>query len=506
MEDEKLFSNTECWKDHFLADKAEFSNDKLPPEVKTYCQVVDGISKDNGLNILVVPICAPEDDEYTKQKGIKQSFGGTNDSREMENMNDLIEERKKNNYYKLVNEKYKELCNQNKPFGVIYVYHSKYCIKHCDGFVYHKNKDDIYEYFSSLDSDMRFPLPIDCVQEGKHSTQRRRLYFSWSNFYRDFFSCRTVALQFIISLMRDNCKSIKVLNNNLISYGNDLFFSLPEDFVKYAQVDIELLARLLCIFDKIRENKCKLNEKEDLLYDPVYYLTKYSDNDELKRKLLKKITQFNISNEDIKQKTDMLKNDVYRKKNKGKWCNVGLAKLGAEWYATYADKKFLEEHNDIIKNYNQEHNTTDGLYDSAAYGYENLKEPDRKGALATINETYEKIMEQKKNSKNQQSTQNNNANSKNSDDKINSKANNEDDKSSMIMKNDNNDKESGEGSRRISIKEEEDGMKNGTVNSSKDGENITFSCPFPNCWSCNRCTLFNLKEEHNNEMNMRKSQ
>ena len=69
---------------------------------------------------------------------------------------------------------------------------------------------------------------------------------------------------------------------------------------------------------------------------------------------------------------DMLKNDVYRQKD-DKWCNIGLAKLGAEWYAKYADKKFLEEHNDIIKNYNQKHNITNDSnnYDSAAYDYEN---------------------------------------------------------------------------------------------------------------------------------------
>ena len=371
MEGEKLFSNTECWKDHFLADKEEFSDDKLPPEVKTYCQVVDGISKDNGLNILVVPICAPENDEYTQEYGIKQSFGGTNDSRERENMNDLIEQRKMNNYYNNVNNKYLELCNEKKSFGVIYVYHNKYCIKHCDGFVYHKNKDDIYEYFSSFEHNIKFPLPIVCEQEEKHSTQHRQFYFSDENFYRDFFSCRTVALQFIISLLRDNCKSIKGLNDNLICEGCDPFFSLPEDFVKYAQVNIELLARLLCIFDKIKITQYK-QEMLDDLYNTSNYLVSYSNNNDLKIWLSEKIKQFTISQQDISKKMDMLKNDVYRQKD-DKWCNIGLAKLGAEWYAKYADKKFLEEHNDIIKNYNQKHNITNDSnnYDSAAYDYEN---------------------------------------------------------------------------------------------------------------------------------------
>ena len=461
MDGENLFSNTECWKDHFLADKAEFSNDKLPQELETYCKVVDGISKDNGLNILVVPICAPENDEYTEQKGIKQSFGGGvkgGDGGEGENMDKLIEKRKKNDYYKLVNEKYKELCNEKKSFGVIYVYHNKYCIKHCDGFVYHKNKDDIYEYFSSFEHDIKFPLPIGCAEKKKHSTQHRQFYFSDENFYRDYFSCRTVALQFIISLLKDDYKSIKGLNDNLRSDGQDPFFSLPEDFVKYAQVNIDLLARLLCIFDKIRSNQNYQKEEFlDGLYNTSFYLREYSNNNNLKIWLSEKIKQFKISNKEIKQKTDMLKNDVYREKDKGKWCNVGLAKLGAEWYAKYADKKFLEEHNDIIKKYNQEHNIEG---DCDAYGCENYDindqyKPDMHGALATIDETYNKIMEQKKNGKNQQSTQNNNTNSKDSDNKINGKANNEGDKSSMIMKNDNNDKESGEGSRRISIKEED---------------------------------------------------
>ena len=512
MEGENLFSNTECWKDHFLTDKEEYSNDKLPPEVETYCKVVDGISRENNMDILVVPICAPENDPYTQEYGIKQSFGRgvkSSDGGETENMNALIEQRKENNYYNKVNKKYLELCNKKKSFGVIYVYHNKYCIKHCDGFVYHKNKGDIYEYFSSFEHDIKFPLPIGCAEKKKHSTQHRQFYFSEKNFYRDYFSCRTVALQFIISLLKDDCKSIKGLNDNLICDNYDPFFSLPEDFIKYAQVNIELLARLLCIFDKIRENKCQLDKNEDLLYEPAYYLTKYSDNNELKQKLSEKIKQFNISDEEIKQKTDMLKNDVYRKKDKGKWCNVGLAKLGAEWYAKYADKKFLEEHNDIIKKYNREHNIEyyNDIEESDAYFHENFDidrygdpknqyQPDRHGALATIDETYNKIMEQKKNGKNQQSTQNNNTNS-------NGKANNEDNKSSMIMKNDNNDKESGEGSRRISIKEE-DGMKNGTVNSSKDGENITFSCPFFNCFSCNGCAVFNQKIEQANEQTFTK--
>ena len=501
MEGEKLFSNTECWKDHFFKDNAEFSNDKLPPELETYCKVVDGISRDNNINLLVVPIYVP--DEQNDGKNIGQTIGGNI----YQQCKELMTEKSNNEYYSNINEKYKDLVDKKQSFGVVYVYHNKYCIKHCDGFVYHKNKDDIYEYFLILDSCMWFPLPIDCAQEKKHSTQCREFYFSQNDFHRDYFSCRTVALQFIISLLRDDCKSIKGLNDNLISESYDPFFSLPEDFVKYAQVNIELLARLLCIFDKIRSSQNCQQGLLDGLDDASFYLRAYSNNSGLQDWLSKKIKKFHISNEEIKQKTDMLKKDVYRQNKDGKWCNIGLAKLGAEWYAKYADKKFLEEHNDIIKNYNQKHNITNDSnnYDSAAYDWENLKKPDRNGALATIDETYKKTMKQKKNSKNQQLTQNNNTNSKNSNNKINGKANNEGDKSSMIMKNDNNDKESGENSRSISIKEE-DGMKNGTVNSSKDGENITFSCPFSSCWSCNRCTWFNLKEEHNNEMNMRKSQ
>ena len=497
--------NYNIWKDKFLPEGQEPSDDYLPPEVKTYCQVVDGISKDNGLNILVVPICAPEDNEYTEQNGIKQSLGGTNNSRERDNMIDLIEERKENDYYKLVNEKYKELCNQNKPFGMLYVYHNKYCIKHVQPLVY-LNKDNAYQADCNANIDLSFPIAGS--GDSNDSKKYHCFYFEEKNFHKDFFSCRIFAIQFLLSLYKHKNDILK-LDEKFLYYGSWRFFCLPEDFIKYAQVNIELLAGLLCIFDKIRSSQNCQKELLDGLDDASFYLRAYSNNSALQDWLSKKITQFKISEEEIKQKTDMLKNDVYREKNKGKWCNVGLAKLGAEWYAKYADKKFLEEHNDIIKKYNREHNIEyyNDIEESDAYFHENFDidrygdpknqyQPDRHGALATIDETYNKIMEQKKNGKNQQSTQNNNTNS-------NGKANNEDDKSSMIMKNDNNDKESGEGSRRISIKEE-DGMKNGTVNSSKDGENITFSCPFFNCFSCNGCAVFNQKIEQANEQTFTK--
>ena len=466
MKDNNMFSNIECWKDHFLADKEEFSDDKLPPEVKTYCQVVDGISKNNGLNILVVPILCIGDYEHKNKYGIKQILGGVNDDNELDNMKDLIEERKKYDYYKLVNKKYKELRNDNKPFGVLYVYHNKYCIKHVEPCVLL----DGHNVWLPDGSHNR--LPIEKTKERKNNLTYNNFYFEDNNFYRDYFSCRIFAIQFLLSLYKNKDYMLN-LDKKKFSFDSDWMFGcLPEDFIKYAQVDIDLLARLLCIFDKIRENKCQLDEYEDLLWKPEDYLTKYSNNDKLKQKLLEKIKQFNISNEEIKQKTYMLKKDIYRQNADGKWCNVGLAKLGAEWYAKYADKKFLEEHNDIIKKYNKEHNITNDSnnYDSAAYDYENYdaykkqRKLDRHGVLKTIDETYKETMKQKKNSKNQQLTQNNNTNSKDSD---------------------HNDKNISEKSYGITNKQQGE-----TDNATGNG-----CWPFGWCSSCNGCAVFNNEKQ-----------
>ena len=522
MKDNNMFSNIECWKDHFLADKEEFSDDKLPPEVKTYCQVVDGISKNNGLNILVVPILCIGDYEHKNKYGIKQILGGVNDDNELDNMKDLIEERKKYDYYKLVNKKYKELRNDNKPFGVLYVYHNKYCIKHVEPCVLL----DGHNVWLPDGSHNR--LPIEKTKERKNNLTYNNFYFEDNNFYRDYFSCRIFAIQFLLSLYKNKDYMLN-LDKKKFSFDSDWMFGcLPEDFIKYAQVDIDLLARLLCIFDKIRENKCQLDEYEDLLWKPEDYLTKYSNNDKLKQKLLEKIKQFNISNEEIKQKTYMLKKDIYRQNADGKWCNVGLAKLGAEWYAKYAGKKFLKEHNDIIKNYNKEYNRhieyNNEIEESDAYFHENFDthyadpnnqyKPDRHGALATIDETYKKIMEQKKNSKNQQSTQNNNANSKDSNDKINGNANNEDNNSRNFFKKIDNNELNGKGNKeeikKLKTSRNEENNKNEFVNVNDENisENLHSNTdkqqeatdttgnrcwPFGWCSSCNGCACISNK-------------
>ena len=548
MDGENLFSNTECWKDHFLADKAEFSNDKLPPEVKTYCQVVDGISKDNGLNILVVPICASENDQYTQECGIKQSLGsGLNggDGGERDNMIDRIEDRKKNDYYKLVNEKHKELCNQNKPFGMLYVYHNKYCIKHVQPLVY-LNKDNAYQAVHEASIDLLFPIAGS--DDGNDNKKYYRFNFEENHLHKDFFSCRIFAIQFLLSLYKHQNDILK-LDKKFLYDGSWQFFCLPEDFIKYAQVNIDLLAGLLCIFDKIRLNKNYKKELLDGLYDASCYLEAHSGKAELQEWLSEQIKLFGVSKQEIDNKIKMLKDDVYRQNKDGKWCNVGLAKLGAEWYAKYAGKKFLEEHNNIIKNYNKEHNIEyyNDIKDSEAYFHENFDthhyedpnnqhKPDRHGALATIDETYNKIMEQKKNSKNQQSTQNNNANSKDSNDKINGNANNEDNNSRKISEEIDNNESSGKGNKEETKKLKTSSNEENNKNAKSDEENnkntklvdvddknisekshdITDKqqeatdttgnrCwPFGWCSSCNGCAIFNQKIEQANEQTFTK--
>ena len=69
----KVNVNYNIWKDKFLPEGEDPSDDCLPPELKTYCQVVDGISKDKNLPIFVVPIYVPnksaclDNGEYTDE-------------------------------------------------------------------------------------------------------------------------------------------------------------------------------------------------------------------------------------------------------------------------------------------------------------------------------------------------------------------------------------------------------------------------------------------------------
>ena len=144
----------------------------------------------------------------------------------------------------------------------------------------------------------------------------------------------------------------------------------------------------------------------------------------------------------------------------------------------------------------------------------NQYKPDRHGALATIDETYKKIMEQKKNSKNQQSTQNNNANSKDSNDKINGNANNEDNNSRNFFKkidnNELNGEDNKEETKKLKTSRDEENNKNEFVdvddkNISEKSHDITDKqqeatdttgnrCwPFGWCSSCNGCACISNK-------------
>ena len=147
--------NYNIWKDKFLPKGKDPSDDYLPPEVKTYCKVVDGISRDNNINLLVVPIYVP--DKQNDGKNIGQTIGGNIYLQ----CNELMTEKSNNEYYSNINEKYKDLVDKEQSFGVIYVYHNKYCIKHCDGFVYHKNKDEVMVFYIDYTTNIEKVLPID---------------------------------------------------------------------------------------------------------------------------------------------------------------------------------------------------------------------------------------------------------------------------------------------------------------------------------------------------------
>ena len=144
----------------------------------------------------------------------------------------------------------------------------------------------------------------------------------------------------------------------------------------------------------------------------------------------------------MKQKLE--KENIFRKAKDGKYYNVSLARLGAELYVKYANKKFLEEHNEIIRKY--------GNVDSLAYTkYKQCEH------IEAINEVYQDYLKRKK------------FDTKEINSEHDEKKEEEEEKNKILNRNNNN-------------KQQE---------STKDGAAGNRCWPFWWCSSCNGCACIN---------------
>ena len=662
--------NYNIWKDKFLPKGKDPSDDYLPPEVKTYCQVVDGISKDNDFPIFVVPIYVPNDSvllkngEYTDgESGIEQML------REKSRIN-YEENKKRQTLYQQVSEHIRDLTDDQKPFGLLYVYHNDKVITHVEPYMHFFNQNDKHTMVSMRDLNgcetdiidkqiygeeanfisAVYDKDVKLIKDSYGRAVDNILINNGKEIYKNYFGCRILAIQFLLSCLKEkqvlqgvfniervnDIMAIKNSKSYLSNYEEQLDqlelsdgniplvtdFSrgiLGNDFNKLHEVNLDTLATELCVHDKIREQyvNVKVNDiiyyisgifqicdvftasaKEDVdtnqynieslleafnklltfakkqsafkgnithiddfenkeiedlgskygtvnnFRDEIKIRTRYilmlfikedgkiqsimdnifpkgdvkrwmkgnEDPYDIKDGLCKKIVHellkviYDVKETEINgMKQKLEKENIFRKAKDGKYYNVGLAKLGADWYAKYAGKKFLKEHNDIIHEYSQHH------VDSLAYTkYKQCEH------IEAIDETYNKIMEQKKNSKNQQSTQNNNANSKDSNDKINGNANNEDNNSRNFFKkidnNELNGEDNKEETKKLKTSRDEENNKNEFVdvddkNISEKSHDITDKqqeatdttgnrCwPFGWCSSCNGCAVFNNEKQ-----------
>ncbi|MBQ7551960.1 MAG: hypothetical protein IJT15_00730 [Rickettsiales bacterium] len=511
--------NYNIWRDKFLPEGQEPSDDYLPPEVETYCKVVDGISNENNLPIFVVPIYVPnnsvllDNGDYTDGKsGIDQMLCD-------KSLINYEKNKERETLYQQVSKHILDLTNYQKPFGLLHVYHNNQVITHVEPYMHFFNQNDKHIMVSMTDLNEREADIIDKQIYGEKakfiSTRCNNnvklikdsygrdvdniLINNGKEIYKNYFGCRILAIQFLLSCLKEKQALQGVFNiervNDIMAIKNgrleqaeesDLsdnniplimpYFSryiLGDYFNKFHEVDIDTLADELCLHDKIREQYVNINNIIDYISSilricDVFTASVKKNSDAYKRNIqllttvLNDFYKFAKDNEPLRQKlklhnelqrkdvenlggthdqiNDFLdeikirtrlilalfvedkkiqsimdnifpkgdvkrwmkgdeylpqhikhglyekivhellkviydvkqidignkkrtleKENIFRKAKNGKLYNVGLAKLGAEWYAKYANKKFLKEHNDIIKKY------SNGNVDSLAY-------------------------------------------------------------------------------------------------------------------------------------------
>ena len=632
--------NYNIWKDKFLPEGQEPSDDYLPPEVKTYCQVVDGISKENNLPIFVVPIYVPNESfpidngDYTDgQSGIEQMLRNRS-------WIEYEKNNKRKTLYQQVSEHIRDLTDDQKPFGLLYVYHNDKVITHVEPYMHFFNQNDKHIMVSMTDLNEHATDIIDkqiygekanfistCFNNNvkliKDSCGRavdNILINNGKEIYKNYFGCRILAIQFLLSCLKEkqalqgvfniervnDIMAIKDSKSYFKNYGKQLDrltlyngnmplvtdFSrgiLGNDFNKLHEVDIDTLAAELCVHDEIREQYVNVYDiisyisvilqihnvftasakKDKASYGQnIQSLTKAlndfykfaKDNKPFKQKIIhiNDFKQEDIENlpnnycqvrdflDEIKIRTRLIlalfiedekiqpimenifpkgdvkrwmkgneyfpqyikhglyekivhellkviydvketeinemkqkleKENIFRKATNGTFYNVGLAKLGAKWYAKYANKKFLEEHNDIIKKY------SNSKVDSLAY---------TKYKQCEHIEAIDEVWREHSNNKDSNTAEINSEHSKNKEEikKLKTSRYEENNKNELVNVDDKNINEN---------------LHGDTNKQQGETDNVTGNgCwPFGWCSSCNGCAVFN--NEKQNEVNFRQN-
>ena len=340
--------------------------DELPPEFYTLCKIVDGINEEKNINILLIPILSPV---YDKDGRLAQSTGKFNyeDCEKYENKQKTDEL-----YTKIITNKYQELLDKKKPFGIMYVYCSKYILQHCEKVVHYFDKNGQQTIYNIDDFETNFSKDFNDIKihpgfqqqftdkNGETITIKRIK----DNTQTDFFGCRLKAIKLLTSLLKNDCKNIqtfedyqKEMLNNIKILDND----------KQQKIDDKLI-----VLTK-NNNKIYFHGNENL--GPKGFI-KYSQID---KQILKDV---GIVDEKL--------NKIYKKDDKE--YNIGNAKKLTELYYKYANEKFLEEHNNIVK-------CLIGK-DSEAVNY------DPAGYKEVIDETYEKLLKDKQKKQNKENLNN----------------------------------------------------------------------------------------------------
>ena len=632
--------NYNIWKDKFLPEWKDPSDDYLPSELKTYCQVVDGISKENNLPIFVVPIYVPNESfpidnvDYTDgQSGIEQMLRNRS-------WIEYEKNNKRKTLYQQVSEHIRDLTDDQKPFGLLYVYHNDKVITHVEPYMHFFNQNDKHIMVSMTDLNEHATDIIDKQIYGKKAefistccnnnvklikdscgrAVDNILINNGKEIYKNYFGCRILAIQFLLSCLKEkqalqgvfniervnDIVAIKNSKSYLSNYGKQLDqlelsngniplvtdFSrgiLGNDFNKLHEVDIDTLAAELCVHDKIREQYVNVYDiisyiSEILQISDVFtasakkYKASYGQNIQSLTKALNDFYKFAKDNKPFKQKIihindfkqedienspnmygpvqDFLdeikirtrlilalfiedekiqpimenifpkgdvkrwmkgdeyfpqyikhglyekivhellkviydvketeinemkqkleKENIFRKATNGTFYNVGLAKLGAKWYAKYANKKFLEEHNDIIKKY------SNSKVDSLAY---------TKYKQCEHIEAIDEVWREHSNNKDSNTAEINSEHSKNKEEikKLKTSRYEENNKNELVNVDDKNINEN---------------LHGDTNKQQGETDNVTGNgCwPFGWCSSCNGCAVFN--NEKQNEVNFRQN-
>lgn len=304
--------NYNIWKDKFLPEGQEPSDDYLPPELKTYCKVVDGISNDNNLPIFVVPIYVPND-SFLLDNG-DYTDGGSGIEQILRNKSRINYEKnkKREKLYPTVSQHIRDLTDNQKPFGLLYVYHNDKVITHVEPYMHFFNQNDKHNMVSMTDLNEHETEIIDkqiygeeanfistcsnnnvkLIKDSYGRAVDSILINNGTEICKNRFGCRILAIQFLLSCLKEqqalqgvfniervndimaikDSKSYfnnnygKQLDQSALSNGNIPLVTdfsrgiLGNDFNKLHEVNLDTLATELCLQKQILQQYVDVDE------------------------------------------------------------------------------------------------------------------------------------------------------------------------------------------------------------------------------------------------------